>query len=91
VTVYVDNATIAYGRMKMCHMVADTSEELLAMADIIGVARRWLQHAGALKEHFDICQAKRGLAIRAGAVPITQRELGLRFLKLRQREHDRQG
>lgn len=81
-SVYVDNATNRYGRMRMSHMVGDTTEELLAMADTIGVARRWLQHAGTLKEHFDICQSKRALAIRAGAIPITQRELGLRLLAL---------
>ena len=45
-TVYVDNMQAPFGRMKMCHMVADTSEELLAMADKIGVQRKWLQKAG---------------------------------------------
>ena len=81
--VYVDNASLPYGRMLMSHMVADTSEELLRMADTIGVARRWLQHAGTPKEHFDICLSKRLLAIKAGAIQVTQRELGQRFLKLR--------
>ena len=83
-TVYVDNAAIPYGRMKMCHMVADSTRELLAMADAIGVARRWLQHPDSPKVHFDICQAKRVLALRAGAVAITQRELGLRLLAQRE-------
>ena len=82
--VYVDNASSAYGRMLMSHMISDTSEELLRMADTIGVAHRWLQHAGTPKEHFDICHSKRLLAIKAGAIPITQRELGRRFLKLRE-------
>jgi hypothetical protein len=27
----------------MCHMWADTLDELMAMADRIGVARRWIQ------------------------------------------------
>ena len=45
-TVYVDNMQASYGRMKMCHMVADSTDELLAMADRIGVARKWLQKAG---------------------------------------------
>ena len=82
-TVYVDDARHPYGRMRMCHMVADTSEELLAMAGAIGVARRWLQHPGTEREHFDICQAKRRLALQAGAVSITQRELGQRLLDRR--------
>ena len=81
-TVYVDNGKYPYGRMLMSHMVADSTWELLTMADILGLSTKWLQHPGTEREHFDICQAKRQLAIEAGAVPITQRELGLRLLRL---------
>ena len=84
--VYVDNAHIPYGRMRMSHLVADTTEELLQMADTIKVSHRWLQHAGTPKEHFDICNSKRLLAIKAGAVRITQRELGVRFIARRKAE-----
>ena len=56
--------------MLMCHMVADSTAELLAMADTIGVARRWLQHAGTPKEHFDIALSKRALAVKAGAIEV---------------------
>ena len=35
--VYVDGATHVYGGMRMCHMIADTREELLVMVDKIGV------------------------------------------------------
>lgn len=38
--VYVDNFESSYGRMIMCHMIADTKEELLEMVDKIGVARK---------------------------------------------------
>lgn len=81
-TVYVDDMRARFGRMVMSHMIADTTEELLSIADRIGVARRWLQHPGTHREHFDVCQSKRELAIAAGAVPITVRELGR---KLRER------
>ena len=74
-SVYVDNMQADYRRMKMCHMIADTREELLAMADSIGVARRWLQHAGTHREHFDICLSKRALAVQFWAQEITQREI----------------
>ena len=77
-TVYVDDMYQMefgrYGLMKMSHMIADTSAELLAMARMIGVAARWLQHAGEPGEHFDIAKSKRELAIAAGAVPITIRQ-----------------
>lgn len=63
------------GRMRMCHMLADTTEELLAMVDAIGVDRRWIQHAGTPKEHFDVAQSKRALAVAAGAVEVTGREV----------------
>lgn len=79
-TVYVDDMHLTplgqYRGMRMCHMVADSTAELLAMADEIGVARRWLQHAGTPREHFDIAMSKRALAVAAGAVEITMGQTG---------------
>lgn len=66
-----------YGRMVMCHMVADTETELVEMADRIGVARRWHQYPGSPKSHFDIALSKRRMAVNLGAIEITQRDLGL--------------
>jgi hypothetical protein len=74
--VYVDNMQASYGRMKMCHMVADSTAELLAMADRIGVARKWLQKAGTSHEHFDIALSKRALAVSAGAIEVSMMEIG---------------
>lgn len=73
-TVYVDNMRAQFGRMVMCHMLADTTPELLAMADRIGVARKWLQYPGTPKEHFDIALSMRAKAVAAGAVEIDIRE-----------------
>lgn len=61
-SVYVDDFRGEFGRMVMCHMVADTEAELHAMADRIGVARRWYQG-----DHYDICLSKRALAVKHGA------------------------
>jgi len=67
-TVYVDDVRHRFGRMIMCHMWADTLDELLAMADAIGVARRWLQEPPkASWVHFDISLGKKAEAIRHGA------------------------
>jgi hypothetical protein len=67
--VYVDNAKNPFGRYLMCHMWADTLDELLAMADRIGVARKWLQQPPkASWVHFDVAQSKRALAVEAGAI-----------------------
>ena len=71
-TVYVDDMRAPFGRMIMCHMVADTDDELHAMANKIGVARKWFQ-----RDHYDIALSKRTLAIAEGAKPITWRELGM--------------
>lgn len=87
--VYVDDMYRSpigqFGRMKMSHMVADTTEELLAMADAIGVARKWLQKGGTYREHFDIAMSKRALAVKAGAKEITWRECGQMEIDKRER------
>jgi hypothetical protein len=70
-SVYVDKAVNRYGRMVMCHLIADTPEELHAMADRIGVARKWFQDPLTMNistPHYDICKSKRALAISAGAI-----------------------
>lgn len=75
-TVYVDSMFAPYRGMKMCHMVADSRKELLDMVDKIGVDRKWIQHKGTPREHFDIAASKRKLAVSFGAVEVTRRELG---------------
>jgi hypothetical protein len=76
-TVYVDDVRHRFGNMIMCHMWADTDAELLAMADRIGVARKWIQghptlshgkHRDASWVHFDIAMSKKALALQHGAV-----------------------
>jgi hypothetical protein len=68
-SVYVDRATNGFGRMVMCHMIADTPEELHSMADQIGMQRRWYQEPPqASFWHYDIAKSKRELAVAAGAI-----------------------
>jgi hypothetical protein len=74
-TVYVDDMRAPFGRMVMCHMLADTTAELMDMADRIGVARRWIQKAGTPHEHFDIALSKRALAVKLGAIEIDRHQL----------------
>jgi hypothetical protein len=75
-TVYVDDMRARFGRMIMCHMIADTDEELHALAERIGVARRWHQSPPRHDSHYDIALSKRALAIKHGAVEITWRQAG---------------
>ncbi len=74
-TVYVDDMRAPFGRMTMCHMIADTSDELHAMARTIGVDPRWIQRESTHREHYDVSLAKRALAVKAGAKEITMRDV----------------
>lgn len=75
--VYVDDMKAEFRRSPfarkyvMCHMIADDEADLHAMADRIGVKRKWFQG-----DHYDVTQTKRALAVKAGAIEITWREAG---------------
>lgn len=73
--IYIDDFNAPFGRMTMCHMIADSTEELLLMADKIGVKRKWIQEKGTPREHFDICLSMKKKAIAYGAKEIGMREL----------------
>ena len=91
-TVYVDRASHRYGRMTMCHLLADTPAELHAMADKIGVDRKWFQ-SKASTPHYDICKEKRALAVNAGAMEIDRHRLASLIREIRHseawRDHER--
>lgn len=77
--VYVDNMRAQYGRMIMCHMVADSIDELHAMADKIGLQRKWLQDKSI--PHYDVSLSKKKIALSFGAIEITSKELVTKFRK----------
>lgn len=81
-SVYVDPPRHRFGRMIMCHMLADSPDELRAMADRIGVARRHFQ-AHASTPHYDICKSKRTAAVAAGAVEVSARQMVAVIRRLR--------
>ena len=73
--VYVDDQRAPYGRMIMCHMVADSLAELHAMADALGLARRWFQCPPRVRlPHYDVSLRFRARAISLGAKEIGRRE-----------------
>lgn len=78
-SVYIDDAFIPFRRMLMSHMIADTHEELIAMARAIGIAEKWIQKAGTHWEHFDVSKDYRERAIQHGAMPQTPREIAMKM------------
>lgn len=82
--IYVDDmalpADVPNGRKvvrgKWSHLYADTHEELMTMAQLIGLNPKWIQHPGTYKEHFDVVQSKRAAAVKAGAQPVSWRHAG---------------
>ena len=75
-TVYVDDVETGFGRMVMCHMLADTPEELHAMASAIGMKRQWYQSPKKVSfPHYDLSLTKRALAVAKGAKEITRQEV----------------
>lgn len=74
--VYVDDYRAAFGRMRMSHMVADTDEELEAMARALELKRSWKQ-SPQRHPHYDVCESKRRRAIQMGARAVGCRELAL--------------
>ena len=69
--------------MIMCHLLADTLDELHLMAACIGVAKKHFQSGKV--PHYDICKAKRELAVKAGAWQVDRRQCGMLSRVWRQR------
>lgn len=70
-SVYVDDAVHPWRGQRWAHLMADTLEELHAMAQRLGIPRRAFQNktSGA---HYDVTAYLREDAIRLGAIPISR-------------------
>lgn len=71
--VYVDDARNPLGRMIMCHMLADTLDELFEMAERIGMRREWYQPTSF--PHFDLATGRRKKAVGFGAIEVDRRRI----------------
>ena len=60
--VYIDKANIKYKRMIMCHMIADSYEELHYMAKKIGMKSAWFQNNASFP-HYDVCLMRKKKAL----------------------------
>jgi hypothetical protein len=69
--VYVDDAVTLWRGRRWAHLMADTLDELHAMAAAIGLPRRAFQDktSGA---HYDVDADLREQALRLGAIPLSR-------------------
>ena len=78
-TAFQDNvATRKYGK-QWCHLAVATDdelEELHRFAQSIGLSRSWFQDRKGLP-HYDLTPAMQKRAIKAGATPVTRKQLFL--------------
>jgi hypothetical protein len=64
-----------------CHMLADTVDELHAMAERIGMKRSWYQPKSS--PHYDLTPSRRAAAVAAGAVEVDRHQLVAIIRRLR--------
>ncbi|MCS4088844.1 DUF4031 domain-containing protein [Rhizobium sp. BK176] len=86
--VYVDRTRNKLGRMITCHMLADTLDELHAMAKLIGSKPSWFQLSRTGVPHYDIPLFRRADAIRLGAIETSRRETVAIMERTRLPEYD---
>lgn len=73
--VYVDDLQKYPGKGRWCHMMTDGDlSELHAMADRIGLSRKWFQDRPD-HPHYDLRAPKRQAAILVGAKPVSSIEM----------------
>lgn len=82
--VYIDKANIKYRRMIMCHMIADSYEELHDMAKNIGMKSDWFQ-SNASFPHYDVCLMRKKKALEYGAIEVSRKELVIKMRKFRKK------
>jgi hypothetical protein len=60
---------------RFCHLLADTRDELHAMADALGIPRRYFQDH-PWRWHHDLPEPLRARAVALGAREVTMHEVG---------------
>ena len=74
-SVYVGPARWPYKDRLWSHLTADTQDELLAFARLLGLRDAWRQGWDGKHWHFDIPEHIREQALAFGALAMTDREL----------------
>jgi hypothetical protein len=92
VTCYVDTIVDHGWKLRgryvpSCHLIADTLEELHAMACAIGMKREWFQAPPkASFPHYDLTASRRLEALKRGAIALDRRAFVGKMRELRKGE-----
>ena len=81
--VYLDGARNRFGRMIMCHMIADSEAELHETAERIGMRRDWFQPRSF--PHYDVCLMRKARATELGASVLDRRSFVAKLREIRAR------
>lgn len=71
--VYVDGMRLPYRGMVMCHLVADSLDELHDFAAKLGLQKRYFQDKSL--PHYDVSLSKREKAVKLGAKEVSAKEV----------------
>ena len=88
--VYVDplcnHGWVLRGRaVKSCHLFTDGDiDELHAMAERIGLKRRWFQCGNKRLPHYDLTESRRNAAISLGVIALSRAEAARLWRMLRE-------
>jgi len=85
-SVYVDpnmrcQTTPEWTFKTVCHLTADSEDQLHKFASMLGLRREWFQH-GSVKRlpHYDLTSGRRRVAVELGAIQITRNEMAKRVI-----------
>lgn len=80
--VYVDNLRdYGWRHGPSCHLIGDSVAELIAFAVEMGMRQEWFQPKSS--PHFDLTAEGRELAVRNGAIELTQRDFVAKLREIR--------
>ncbi len=71
VRIYVDEPFVVSRGQRWAHLTADSADELHAFAERLGLFRQSFQTTPGKpwKDHYDVTESTRELAVRMGAIP----------------------
>lgn len=81
--VYVDSLMNWGWRLgASCHLIADSTEELIEFALSIGLKEKWIQDKNIV--HFDLTASRRVKAVKSGAIELDRKDFVAKMREIKQ-------